>query len=202
MIVSNKVSSEEYREFEPSLPMSRDQKWAEWRHQLARLSSSEVLVRHATVSARDARKVLDLQVACPPISVRSLRDNASMISDQVVLLAEIDNAHVGFCVSLLRPDSSDPLFIQVVGVAPEAQQRGVALALLLAAVECHPPRDIALATQDNNVAALALIKRFAKVIGGTYQRIHLGTYRDGDLGIRRGIGYRAWIVRRQQPARD
>ena len=119
-----------------------------------------------------------------------------MIAEQVVLLAEIDGIHIGFCVSLRSSKDSDPLFIQVIGVAPEAQRRGVGLALLTAAAEREPQRDIALATQDSNTAARALNERFASSIDSSIRRVSLGTYRDRDLGILRGLGYRAWGIRR------
>ncbi|MGL3808150.1 GNAT family N-acetyltransferase [Paeniglutamicibacter sp. R2-26] len=125
-----------------------------------------------------------------------MKENASKITEQLVLLAEIDGVHVGFCVSAPGLQDSDPLFIQVVAVAPEAQRRGVGLALLTAAAKREPRRDIALATQDDNVAARSLNEQFAKSIGASIRRVRLGTYRDGDLGIRRGLGYRAWVIQR------
>jgi ribosomal protein S18 acetylase RimI-like enzyme len=141
----------------------------------------------------------DLQFACSPIVVRSESDNVSMIARQLVLLAEIDEVHVGFCVSHPGAAVSDPLFIQIVAVAPPAQRRGAGLALLAAAAAREPYRDIALATQDSNVAARALTERFARSIGARIERVRLGTYRDRDLGIRRGVGYRAWFIRRPSP---
>lgn len=138
----------------------------------------------------------DLQLECSPIYVRSVRENVSTIAERLVLLAEIDNVHVGFCVSLAGPQVSDPLFIQVVGVAPGAQRRGAGLALLTAAAEQQPRRDIALATQDENVPARALNERFANSIGASIRRIPLGIYRDRDLGIKRAFGYRGWIIER------
>lgn len=123
-----------------------------------------------------------------------------MIAERVVLLAEIDEVHVGFCVLLRTQEDSAPLFVQVVGVAPEAQRRGAALALLTAVTASEPLRDIALATQDSNIAARALNERFARSIGSSIGRVPLGTYRDRDLGIGRGMGYRVWVIRRRQGA--
>lgn len=121
-----------------------------------------------------------------------------MIAEKLVLLAEIDEVHVGFCVLLRTQENSAPLFVQVVGVAPEAQRRGAALALLTAATASEPLRDIALATQDSNTAARALNEQFARSIDSSIERVSLGTYRDRDLGIRRGMGYRVWAIRRRQ----
>lgn len=139
----------------------------------------------------------DLQIACSPISVRSVDDNVSMIAEQLVLIAEIDEVHVGFCVVLRTQEDPAPLFVQVVGVAPEAQRRGTALALLTSVAASEPLRDIALATQDSNTAARALNEQFARSIDSNIERVPLGTYRDRDLGIRRGIGYRSWVIRRR-----
>ncbi|NQX10379.1 GNAT family N-acetyltransferase [Microbacteriaceae bacterium VKM Ac-2855] len=119
-----------------------------------------------------------------------------MISDRHVLLAEIDGIHVGFCVSFPGPESSDPLYIQVVGVVPEAQRRGVGLALLTAAAEHEPRPNIVLATQNENLGARALNARFAKSIGASIARVPLSGYRHNDLGIPRGAGYHAWLIQR------
>lgn len=160
------------------------------------LSSSEVSIREATAVAQDGRRMKDLQVVCSPISVRSGRENASTIAEQLVLLAEIDHVHVGFCVSSPGLLASVPMFIQVVAVAPGAQRRGAGLALLTAAAERGPRCDIAFATQNDNVAARSLNEQFAKSIGASTRRVILGTYRDRDLGIQRGLGYRAWVIQR------
>ena len=191
-----RVSGGQYAEFESPWPFRRDPELDVWRHRLGTLSSSEVSIREATAVGQDGRRVWDLQVECSPITVRSVRENVSMIAEQLVLLAEIDEVHVGFCVSFPGIKDSDPLFVQVVGVTPAALRRGVGLALLTAAAEREPGRDIALATQDENVAARALNDRFANSIGASILRVRLGTYRDRDLGITRGLGYRAWVIQR------
>lgn len=190
------VSESEYDALEPVFPLSRDPEFFGWKNQLKTLSSSEVSIREATSATQDGRRMKDLQVLCSPISVRSVRENASTITDRLVLLAEIDGVHVGFCVSFPGFEDSDPLFIQIVAVAPDAQRRGVGLALLTAAAEREPLRNIALATQDDNVAARSLNEQFANSIGASIRRVSLGTYRDCDLGIRRGLGYRAWFIQR------
>lgn len=192
-----RTNRDNYDEFELNFPRNQDPNLIEWRRQLARLPLSDFSIREATTAAWDARKVSDLQAACEPISVRSVRDNASMIGKQTVLLAEIDDAHIGFCVSALGRNEPDPLFIQAIGVASEAQQRGVALALLAASAERAPQRDVAFATQDKNQAARKLTQRFANEIGATIRRVRLGTYPDSDFGIRRGTGYRPWIIQRR-----
>jgi GNAT superfamily N-acetyltransferase len=193
------MSSDEYEAFEMSFPPNRDSKHNEWRRQLASLSSSDFSIREAAMTASDARRVTDLQGACEPLGIRSVRDNASMISTQAVLIAEIDETHIGFCVSFPGPKESDPLFARVIGVVPDAQRRGVATALLHTAAKREPQRDIVLATQDDNLAAQTLNRRFAHSIGASIQRISLGTYRNQDLGITQGLGYRAWIIQRGRP---
>ncbi|MFF5794506.1 GNAT family N-acetyltransferase [Paeniglutamicibacter sp. NPDC012692] len=125
-----------------------------------------------------------------------MKKNASTVTERLVLLAEIGGVHVGFCVSSPGPQDSDPLFIQIVAVVPEAQRRGIGLALLTKAAEREPLRNIALATQDDNGEARALNVKFAKSIGASIGRVNLGTYPDKDLGIRRGMGYRAWLIQR------
>jgi ribosomal protein S18 acetylase RimI-like enzyme len=185
-----------YEKFEYAPSPARDERFRIWRQQLRSMSSSAALLRRAAEKGQDGRRIKDLQVACSPISVRSVRDNVSMIARQEVLLAEVDGIHVGFCVSHLGASESDPLFIQLVGVASEAQQRGIGLALITAASAHEPRRDVAVATQDSNTAARALNERFARSIGASIERVKLGTYRDPDLGIVRGLGYRAWLIRR------
>lgn len=138
----------------------------------------------------------DLQLVCAPIQPRFLRDNESEIEKERVVMAEIEGVHVGFCLSAPGPSEADPLFVQVVAVAPEARKRGVGLSLLSAAAAKEPLRDIALATQPDNVAALAMNERFAVSLGANIRRVPLGTFRHGDLGIRRGDGYRSWHIQR------
>ncbi len=181
---------------EPTFPLSRDPSVVGRKKQLAALSSSEVSIREASVVPQDGRRMKDLQVECSPIVVRSVHDNVSTISERLVLLAEIDGVHVGFCVSFPGPQDSDPLFIQIVAVAPNAQRRGVGLTLLTKAAEREPLRDIALATQKINVAAREMNGKFANSIGASLQQVNLGTYRDSDLGIQRGMGYRSWVIQR------
>lgn len=174
--------------------MSRDPDLDAWREQLQTLPSSGISIREATPVAQDGRRLWDLQLECSPIYVRSVRENVSLIAERLVLIAEIDKVHVGFCVSITGPKNSDPLFLQLVGVVPAAQRRGVGLALLTAAAKRWPGRSVALATQDENAAARALNERFASSIGANIQRVRLGTYRDRDLGITRGLGYRSWVI--------
>lgn len=191
------MSDCEYEAFEPTFPLSRDPEFIGWTNRLTTLSSSPVSIREATAVAQDGRRMKDLQVACSPISVQSVRENVSAIIERLVLLAEIDGIHVGFCVSSPGPHDADPMFIQVVAVAPDAQRRGVGLALLTAAAKREPRRDIVLATQNDNIAAQSLNEQFAKSIGASIRKVSLGTYRDCDFGIQRGMGYRAWAIQRQ-----
>jgi GNAT superfamily N-acetyltransferase len=175
------MSNHEYEELEPTLSRRGDPNFVKWTSQLTALSSSGVSIREATADAYDGRRMRDLQVVCSPISVQSVRNNASTIAECRVLLAEVDDVHIGFCVSALGLRNSDPLYIKVVAVAPDAQRRGAGMALLSAAAEQWPLRDIA---------------RFATSIGASIQRTRLDRYRDSDLGIQRGWGYRAWAIER------
>jgi len=187
----------EYDEFEPPLGFGRDAAFTAWENQLATLAAAPAVVREATSTGQDGRRVKDLQVACESISVKSVRENVTAIKERLIFLAEIDAVHVGFCIAAAGPRPTDPLFIQVVGVAPPAQRRGIGVALLSAAAEREPRRDLALATQDDNVAARTMNERFALSTSSIIERVPLTTYRERDLGIKRGDGYRAWRIRRQ-----
>jgi ribosomal protein S18 acetylase RimI-like enzyme len=194
------VSEDEYKAFESPLPFRQDAELDAWRNRLMTLTSSEVSIREAAAVPQDGRRMWDLQLMCSPITPQSIRENVSVITSRLVLVAEIDEVHVGFSMSVLGPKHSDLMFVQLVAVVPEAQQRGAGLALLTAAAERTPQRHIVLATQDQNVAARALNERFADSIGASIRRVPLGTYRDRDLAIRRGMGYRIWVIERPSRA--
>ncbi len=189
-------NANDYDGLEPPLGLSRDPEFLRWATRVQAISSSAVSIREASPVPLDGRRMKDLQFVCSPISVRSIEENLSTIVECLVLMAEIDNVHVGFCVSSPGVQDSDPLFVQVVAVAPDVQGRGVGLALLAAAVQREPRRDIALATQDDNVAARSLNEKLAKSIGAKIRKVSLSNYRGSDLGIQRGLGYRAWVIQR------
>jgi GNAT superfamily N-acetyltransferase len=189
-------SGYDYKEFESPLPFRRDPDLDAWTRRLKRLPSAALVMREATATGQDGRRLWDLQFTCVPIVPQLIRENVSMISKRRVLIAEIDGVHVGFCMSSPGARKTDPLFVHVIAVVPEARRRGAGLALLTAAAERDSDRDIALATQDRNIAARALNERFALSIGAGIERVPLGTYPDRELGITRGIGYRSWLIRR------
>ncbi|MDR6639618.1 GNAT family N-acetyltransferase [Paenarthrobacter nitroguajacolicus] len=190
------MSESDYEAFEPNFRISEDPAFSNWTSQLGRLPSSALSIRLASATAPDGRRLKDLQIVCSPISVRSVRENASTINDERVLIAEIDGVHVGFCISTKGSKASDPMFLQVVAVAPGAQRRGVGIALMTAAAAYEPERDIVLATQDDNLAARALNEKYARSIGAKIYRVRISAYRNKDLGIQRGMGYRAWAIQR------
>ncbi|WP_137767995.1 GNAT family N-acetyltransferase [Curtobacterium sp. SGAir0471] len=183
-----------YLAFEPVFPLTRDPGLVRWRKSLEALPPSQPTLREATVDPGDARRLKDLQLACEPIMVQTVQHNATMIAEHLVLLAEIGNVHVGFCMASIGSGPRDPTFIQVVAVAPPAQRRGVAMALLDSIGGRAPQHDIAFATRDDNTAALALTTRFAERIGASLRPVPPGTYRHGDLGTARGLGYRPWLI--------
>jgi GNAT superfamily N-acetyltransferase len=178
------------------LPFFHDPIHQRWRENLGSLSSARPLIREARPTDEDGLRVRDLQFACEPISIKSVEENIEAAARQQVLIAEIDGIHVGLCMSHIGSGDSAPLFVQVVGVVPEAQRRGVAIALLTAAALQAPDRNIALATQDSNTAARSLTTRFAESLGAPIGREPLDSFRARDLGIRRGDGYRAWLIQR------
>lgn len=191
------MSKDGYEAHEPGHPLGRDKEFIAWTDKLRTLSASAASIRQADAIAADARRVKDLQARCAPITVRSVRDNAATMADKLVLLDEISGVHAGLCVAMPGPRAFDPMFIQVVAVAPDAQRRGVGLALLTAAAERWPHRDLVFATQDDNTAVRALNEKFTRGLGAVMRRVTLRTYSDRDLGINRGFGYRAWIIERE-----
>lgn len=143
-----------------------------------------------------------LQGACERITVQTESYNDALIAKQLVLFAMIGSTHVGFCVSMMGTAESDPVFIQLVGVVEAARGRGIGTALMHAVAGHAPHRTIALATQDDNLAARRMNENFAAAIGGELQRVNLGTYKDEALGIRRGLGYRSWTIEHFRPTAD
>lgn len=200
MPVSESESDVNYLAWEPVFPLTRDPGLAQWRGSLDTLPRSEVTVREANEDPADARRLKDLQFVCEPITVQSVQHNATTIAEHLVLVAEIGNVPVGFCVASIDRGASHPIYIQVVAVAPPAQRQGVALSLLASVATRAPQRDIAFATRDDNEAALALTTRFAERIGATLRPLPSGTYRHGDLGTARGLGYRPWLIERPRDA--
>jgi GNAT superfamily N-acetyltransferase len=196
------ASDADYKAFESPLPFRPDPELDAWRRLLQELPAAEVSIREAIPAPQDGRRMWDLQLHCPPTTVKPIRYNVSTIAKQLVLLAEIDGVHVGCCVAFVSPTSFHPLFVQLVAVAPEARRRGVGLALLSAATARKPGGDVAIATKDDNVATRALNERFAGLIGASIRRVPRGTYRDGALGIRKGDGYRVWVIRRPTTSAD
>lgn len=143
-----------------------------------------------------------LQVACEPLVVQSAASNDKTIAEQRVFFAMIGATQVGVCVSLIGTAASDPVFIQAVGVVGTARGRGIGLALMRTAAEQAPHRPIAFATQNDNLAARRMNERFAASIGAELRRVNLGTFKDEDLGIKRGLGYRSWTIERSHPTTD
>lgn len=192
-----RVSDNEYEEFEDIFPLRDDSRFGKWTSRVETLSSSSaVLIRDAAADGPDGRRMRDVQLVTERLPILEVKDNVSKIAEQLILLAEIDGVHVGFCVSSPGLQASDPLFVQEVGVVPDARGRGIGMALLSAAAEREPRRDIALATEDDNDGAQALNAKFAKSIGASLGKIRLDNYRNSDLGIQRGRGYRAWFIQR------
>lgn len=171
-----------------------------WKQGLEALRPSEISIRKAKQTAQDGRWMRWMQADCESTNIHSVEDNLSKIGQQLVLLAEIADCPVGFCCVLAGRTDSDPLFIQLVAVVPSARRRGVGLALLSAAAERQPQRNIAMATLDDNIDAQRLNERFAQSIGGNIQRVPVSRFRPSDLGFARGERHRPWIINREQEA--
>ncbi|MCE0459604.1 GNAT family N-acetyltransferase [Curtobacterium flaccumfaciens] len=172
---------------------------AAWLTSLEELTSSEFTIRQATAGSGDARWMRYMQGACEPVTPQPESENNKTIAGKLVFFATIGATQVGFCVSMTGTAASDPVFIQAVGVVGTARGRGIGLALMHTVVEQVPHRNIALATQNDNLAARRMNERFAASIGAELRQVNLGTFKDEDLGIRRGLGYRSWTIERSHP---
>ena len=179
-----------------------DPELAAWRTSIEDLPSAEFTIRRATAHSLDARRLQYMQVECEPIIPQSESENDKTIAGQLVFFAMIGATHVGFCESTTGTAASDPVFIQAVGVVRTARGRGIGLALMRTVAEQAPHRNIALATQNDNLAARRMNARFAASIGAELRRVNLGTFKDANLGIRRGLGYRSWTIERPHPTAD
>ena len=179
-----------------------DSDLAAWLTSLEELSSSEFTIRQATADSEDARWMRYLQIACEPITVQSEPNNDETIAEQRVLFAMSRETPIGFCVSMTGTTELDPVFIQIVGVVGAARGRGIGTALMHAVADQTRRRTIAFATQDENLAARRMNERFAASIDAELRRVNLGTHKDEDLGIRRGLGYRSWTAERSHPTAD
>ena len=179
-----------------------DPNLAAWLTSLEELTSSEFTIRQATADSGDARWMKYLQGACERITVQSAASNDKTIAAQRVLFAMIEETAVGFCVSMSGTTGLDPVFVQLVGVVGAVRGLGIGTALMNAVAEQTRCRTIAFATQDDNLAARRMSERFAASIGAELRRVNLGTYKDESLGIRRGLGYRAWTIERPHPTAD
>ncbi|WDF33724.1 GNAT family N-acetyltransferase [Arthrobacter agilis] len=193
--VSQEMDKASFEELEPKIWARHDVIYQNWCAALLSLADAPATVREALPTAADARRMRDIQLACVPITPMPLRDNAATISGHRVLIAEIERVHVGFVLASLGPEPS-PLFVQVVAVVSEAQRRGIGQQLLSAAAALEPQRNIVLATQETNLAAHALNKRFADSMAASIHKVNLGVYPNKYLGIRRGQGYRVWEIER------
>lgn len=190
------TSDREHEAAELTFSFARDPKFDAWQKKLKSLPLSEAFIREAKSDPKDGLRMSDLQNVCDRMPIFDAEKNASIIAERTVLLAEIDSVHVGYCISSPGPKDSDPLYIREVAVVLQARKRGIALDLLTKAAKKEPERNIVLATQDDNTEAQALNAKFAKLLGASIGRVKLGTYRDSDLGIKRGDGYRSWVIQR------
>lgn len=184
-----------FEELEPQLPARDDVIFQTWREALSTLSDVPATFRDAMPIPSDARRMHDIQVLCSPITPLPLKCNAAVIAEHRVLIAEIERIPVGFVLASVS-ESHSPISIQVVSVVPEVRGRGIGFELLSGATALEPNRNIALATQGENLAARAMNEKFAASIGAIVHPVKLGVYPDELLGFSRGQGYRTWEVRR------
>lgn len=178
----------------------REPGFAAWKQGLETLPPSEVYIRQAEQTDQDGRWMRWMQADCESTYIQSVEYNVSKIRQQLVLLAEIADYPVGFCNVLAGRTNSDPLFIQLVAVVPSARRQGVGFALLSAAAEWQPKRNIAMAVLDDNLDAQRLNERLAQSIGGNLQRVPVRRFRPSDLGFSPGERHRPWLIERQLEA--
>jgi GNAT superfamily N-acetyltransferase len=170
--------------------------FSEWEQQLGAPRTASVVIRRAESTERDGRWMRWIQAECESTNIQSVHDNVSKIERQLVLLAEIADIPVGFCSALAGRTDLDPLFIQLVAVVPLARRRGAGLAMLKAAAEHEPQRNVAMAALDDNHPAHGLNQRFAESLGATLRRVPVRQYRPTQLGFAAGERHRPWIVER------
>lgn len=178
----------------------REPEFAAWKQGLETLPPSEIFIRQAEPTDQDGRWMRWIQADCESTYIQSVEYNVSKIEQHLVLLAEIADYPVGFCSVFTGRTDSDPLFIQLVAVVPSARRHGAGFALLSAAAEWQPKRDIAMAVLDDNVDAQRLNERLAQSIGGNLQRVPVRRFRRSDLGFAQGERHRPWLIERQLEA--
>ena len=171
-----------------------------WKERLASLPLSGPVVRETMRTVGDGQSMQWIQAVDESAYINDVDGNISTMSEKTVMLAEVDGIPVGFSVSLLGRWDPQTLFVQRVLVAPLARRRGIGLALLTAAAEQHPGRDIAVAALDENDAVHKLNHRFAESIGASIRRVPVRTYARTDLGFAQQESHRPWVIERLRGA--
>lgn len=173
--------------------------FVEWKQKLSILQESTISIRQAVPNEDDGRCMRWIQADCESTTIRSVEDNISRIRKQHVILAEFDGVPGGFCCMLPSRLDSDVLFIQLIAVVPSVRRQGAGMALLSAAADCHPERNLAMAVLDDNGGAQRLNERFAQLVSGNLKRVPLRRFRRSDLGFAEDERHRPWIIERRPP---
>lgn len=137
-----------------------------------------------------------IQAECPELFIQLVKDNVAKITKRFVFLAEMDDCPVGLCIASVGRYSPEHLFIQRVGVVPQARRRGAGIALLVAAANEEPAKNIAGATAAGDKPAQAVHRKLAAHLGSELRNVRRGTFTPTDLGIVRGESHVPWVIDR------
>lgn len=121
----------------------------------------------------DGSKVHALVVSCPPLDPNSLYCNLLQCTHfrETCILAEMDDASVGWVSAYRPPQEPDTLFIWQVAIATEARGKGLALHLikaLLARPACAGVGRIRTTITPDNQASWAMFRSLARNLGAGF----------------------------------
>lgn len=180
--------------FEETSPYS-DPAFETWQQRLRNLSPEAPHVRVAMPTVHDGQSMRWLQMTSQSMYIHSVGGNITTITKKLVLLAEIANYPVGFCVAAVGRYAPEYLFIQRVAVDPLVRRRGIGVALLRAAVREKPDKHIAGATLDDDAATHALNQKLATSLGATVEVAPHRRFTRTDLSLGQGEIHRPWVIK-------
>lgn len=136
----------------------------------------------------DAKRVLALVEACPPLDVNSLYCYLLLCThfSETCTVAELDGELAGFQTGYRTPEDPSVLFIWQIGVAHEARGHGIALRMLRDLVNRAPLASLSAIHQTvgaTNTASRALFSSLARELGAPLrERPLFGPAHFGDTG--------------------
>ncbi|MCX4188478.1 diaminobutyrate acetyltransferase [Methylophaga sp. OBS4] len=140
---------------------------------LAQADAAPITLRVPT--AEDGAAVYELIAQCPPLDTNSMYCNLLQCSHfaDTSVVAELDEAVVGFISAYLQPGTSDTVFIWQVAVGEKARGQGLASRMLreiLARPACQQVRFIETTITADNRASWALFESLANKLGAELNR--------------------------------